>query len=99
MAKEFGCSESGTRNALRRHKITRKKDDRLPGAGPAKSSGVSGSNQRYTLEKIAYVDESGMDTYLYREYKYVLQGQQAFEVLVFQPASAFSGTRNRDCDG
>jgi len=25
MAKEFGCSQSGIRNALRRHKITRKK--------------------------------------------------------------------------
>ena len=50
-------------------------------------------------EKIAYMDESGMDTYLYREYGYVSQGQQAFGVLVFQPASAFSGTRNRDCDG
>ena len=25
MAKEFGCSESGIRDALRRHKITRKK--------------------------------------------------------------------------
>ena len=30
------------------------------------------------LEKIAYVDESGIDTYLYREYGYALRGQQAF---------------------
>ena len=28
MAKEFGCSESGIRDALRRHKITRKKRQR-----------------------------------------------------------------------
>ena len=28
------------------------------------------------LEKIAYVDESGVDTYLYREYGYALRGQQ-----------------------
>ena len=27
-------------------------------------------------EKIAYVDESGIDTYLYREYGYALRGQQ-----------------------
>ncbi len=30
------------------------------------------------LEKIAYVDESGIDTYLYREYGYALRGQQVF---------------------
>ena len=29
-------------------------------------------------EKIAYVDESGMDTYLYREYGYALRGQKVF---------------------
>ena len=41
MAEAFGCSESGIRDALRRNKITRKKDDPLPGAKSAKSSGVS----------------------------------------------------------
>ena len=30
------------------------------------------------LEKIAYVDESGIDTYLYREYGYALRGQRVF---------------------
>ena len=30
------------------------------------------------LEKIAYVDESGIDTYLYREYGYALRGQRGF---------------------
>ncbi|MCI8525910.1 MAG: hypothetical protein HFF17_08305 [Oscillospiraceae bacterium] len=29
-------------------------------------------------EKIAYVDESGIDTYLYREYGYAPRGQQVF---------------------
>lgn len=29
-------------------------------------------------EKIAYVDECGIDTYLYREYGYALRGQQVF---------------------
>ena len=42
MAEAFGCSTSGIQDALRRHKITRKKDDRLPGAGAPKSSSVSG---------------------------------------------------------
>lgn len=30
------------------------------------------------LEKISYVDENGIDTYLYREYGYALRGQQVF---------------------
>ena len=51
MAEAFGCSESSIRDALRRHKITRKKDYRLPGAGSAKSSGISGRNQGYTTGK------------------------------------------------
>ena len=29
-------------------------------------------------EKIAYVDECGIDTYLYREYGYAPRGQQVF---------------------
>ena len=33
MAEAFGCSESGIRNALRRYKITRKKDNQLSRAG------------------------------------------------------------------
>ena len=51
MAEAFGCSESGIRDALRRHKITRKKDDQLSGAGPAKSSSVFGANQGHTAGK------------------------------------------------
>ena len=51
MAEAFGCSESGIRDALRRHKITRKKDDPLSGAGPEKSSSVSGTTQGHTARK------------------------------------------------
>jgi len=51
MAEAFGCSESGIRDALRRNKITRKKDDWLPGAGSAKSSSISGTKQRCAARK------------------------------------------------
>ena len=51
MAKAFVCSESGIRDALRRHKITRKKDNPLSGTGSAKSSSVSGRNQGHTARK------------------------------------------------
>ena len=51
MAKEFGCSESGIRDALQRHKITRKKGNGLPGARSGKSSRISGGNQGDTAGK------------------------------------------------
>ena len=51
MAEAFGCSESGIRDALQRHKITRKKDNELSGAESAKSSSVSGANPRHTIGK------------------------------------------------
>ncbi len=51
MAAALGCSESGIRDALKRYKITRKKDDQLPGAGSRKSSSVSGRDQGYSARK------------------------------------------------
>ena len=33
----------------------------------------------YSLETIAYVDECGIDTYLYREYGYAARGQKVFD--------------------
>ena len=33
----------------------------------------------YPIEKIAYVDECGIDTYLYREYGYAARGQKVFD--------------------
>ena len=32
----------------------------------------------YPLEKIAYVDECGIDTYLHREYGYAARGKKVF---------------------
>ena len=39
------------RDALRRYKITRKKDNQVSGAGPTKSSGISGTNSGYPPKK------------------------------------------------
>ena len=33
----------------------------------------------YSVENIAYVDECGIDTYLYREYGYAARGQKVFD--------------------
>ena len=51
MAEAFGCSESGIRDALRRHKITRKKDNVLSGTKSAKSSSVSEANPGHPIGK------------------------------------------------
>ena len=50
MVEALGCSESGIRDALRRYKITRKKDDQLPRAGSARSSNVSSTNQGHIAQ-------------------------------------------------
>ena len=43
----------------------------------------------YPTEKIAYVDECGIDTYLYREYGYAARGQKVF--------SRISGRKYKRC--
>ena len=43
----------------------------------------------YPVEKIAYVDECGIDTYLYREYGYAARGQKVF--------SRISGRKYKRC--
>ncbi len=43
----------------------------------------------YPLEKIAYVDECGIDTYLHREYGYAARGQKVF--------SRISGRKYKRC--
>lgn len=43
----------------------------------------------YPMEKIAYVDECGIDTYLYREYGYAVRGQKVF--------SRISGRKYKRC--
>ena len=41
MAEEFGCCNQAVSKALKRNKITRKKDDSLQRTGSGKSKGVS----------------------------------------------------------
>ena len=42
MAEAFGCSESGIRYALRRQKLTRKKDNAVRGTGSRKAESICG---------------------------------------------------------
>ena len=47
MAEEFGCCNQAISKALKRNKITRKKDDSLQRTGSRKSKGVSRKDERY----------------------------------------------------
>ena len=51
IAKEFSCSATAIYLAMKRLKITRKKDNEISGTGQEKSSGVSGEDQRLSHRK------------------------------------------------
>ena len=51
IAEVFGCSATAIYLAMKRLKITRKKDNAIPRAGREKSSGVSGEDQRLSHGK------------------------------------------------
>ena len=75
MVQVFGCSESGIRDALRRHKITRKKKTtRYQEQDQQKVAAYLEQIQDIPPEKIAYVDKCGIDTCLYRKYGYAVRG-------------------------
>lgn len=78
MAEIFGCSTSGTRDALRRCKITRKKTTRYREQEEQKAAVYLEQIKNIPPEKITCVDEYGIDTYLYRKYGYAARGQQVF---------------------
>ena len=79
MAEVFGCSESGIWYALKRYGITRKKKTtRYQEQNQEKVAAYKEQIKDIPAEKIAYVDECGIDTYLYREYGYSPRGQQIF---------------------
>jgi len=63
---------------MKRLKIIRKKDNRVPGAGREKVAVYQAEIRACPKEKIVYVDECGIDTYLYREYGYAARGQKVF---------------------
>ena len=78
MAEAFGCSPSGIRDALQRCQITRKKTTRYQEQEEQRVAAYQEQIKDIPPEKIAYVDECGIDTYLYREYGYASRGQQVF---------------------
>lgn len=89
IAEEFGCSVAAICLAMKRLKSTRKKDNRIPGAGRKKVAAYQAKIRAYPKEKNVYVDECGIDTYLYREYGYAARDQKVF--------SRISGRKYKRC--
>ena len=80
MAEAFGCCNQAISKALRRCGITRKKKNtRYKEQKPEKVEAYLKEMEEFLSEKIAYVDESGIDQYLYRKYAYALRGETVTE--------------------
>ncbi|MDE5754220.1 MAG: IS630 family transposase, partial [Oscillospiraceae bacterium] len=58
---------------------TKKKTTRYKEQKPEKVEDYLKETEEILPEKIAYVDESGIDQYLYREYAYALRGETVTE--------------------
>ena len=76
IAKDFGCCETAVRKAFERLGITRKKTTHYREQDPEKVAAYQEEISGIAPEQIAYVDETGIDTYLYREYGYAPKGQK-----------------------
>ncbi len=79
IAEELGCSTTAIYLAMKRLKITRKKKTtRYREQDEKKVAAYQEEISAYPILKIAYVDECGMDTYLYRQYGYAARRQKVF---------------------
>ena len=79
MAGAFGCSSEAVRKALKRMRITRKKKTTwYQEQDPEKVMGYLEEIKDIPPEDIAYVDETGIDTCLYREYAYAPEGEAVY---------------------
>lgn len=82
IAEEFNCSTAAISKALKRLKITRKKKTlSYKEQKPEKVKEYLEKIKDIPKEEIAYVDESGIDTYLHREYGYAPVGQKVYGLI------------------
>ena len=78
----FGCTESAVRYALCKLKITRKKKTKVYGErNEEKRKEFIETLQTLHPEQIIYVDETGMDQFLYREYARAPRGKKVYGVI------------------
>jgi len=75
IAREFGCAQSAIQKALKRLKITRKKTTHYQEQEHDKVAAYKYEIADVSPENIAYVDETGIDQYLYRAYSYAPRGE------------------------
>ena len=77
IAKEFNCCETAIRKAFAWLGITpKKKTVHYREQDPEQVKSYQKAVAGIAPEQIAYVDETGIDTYLYREYGYAPRGQK-----------------------
>ena len=77
IAEAFGCSAQAISKALKRNGITRKKKTRhYKEQDPEKVAEYQEKTKDIDPKIIAYVDETGLDSFYYREYGYAPRGEK-----------------------
>jgi hypothetical protein len=78
IAEVFGCTDEGVRQALIRQKITRKKTKRFRERDEKQRQEFISQIKKVTPERLVWVDETGMDAFLFREYARAPQGEKVY---------------------
>lgn len=98
IAEAFGCSPQAICKALKRNNITRKKKTRrYKEQDPEKVAEYQEKINDIDPETIAYLDETGMDSYFDREYGYAPRGEKVIGVIAgrkFQRSNLVSAILN-----
>lgn len=79
MADEFGCCNQAISKALKRNKITRKKTTRYKEQDPEKVKEYKEKIKNIDPENMVYLDETGIDECLHREYGYAPRGEKVLD--------------------
>ena len=79
IAREFGCSQKTVCKALKKSKITQKKATFYNKQNQEEVNKHLEEILDISKEVIAYVDETRVDTYIYREYRYAPKGMLVFD--------------------
>ena len=80
IAEAFRCCQTAIRKALKQLKITRKKKTtRYFEQDSQKVKEYLEKIKYFSKEKIVYIDETGIDKFLYRKYARALKGEKIYE--------------------
>ena len=98
IAEEFGCHSFSVLNRLRKLCITWKKEHILQRAIPRPCRHIFGKNQRHSERKLVHIDETGLQTQLYRQYARSKRGKRV-NIRISGKRYAWIGLITAHCEG